>query len=89
VAEGELGREREARQALESLTSRFADGNAYTIAAAHAWRGDRDQAFSWLDRALTRRDSGLLGVAYDPFLRRIHGDPRWKPFLRKMNLPVE
>jgi TolB-like protein/Flp pilus assembly protein TadD/predicted Ser/Thr protein kinase len=88
VAEGDLGREREARQALELLASRFADGRAYTIAAAHAWRGDGDQAFAWLDRALAQRDSGLLELGYDPLLRRIRSDPRWKGLLRRVNLPV-
>jgi hypothetical protein len=55
----------------------------------HAWRGERDRAFEWLERAYDLRDADLPNVKNDPILRKVHDDPRWKPFLRKMNLPVD
>ena len=48
------------------------------------------QAFLWLDLAYRQRDSGLIGtpsVNIDPVIKSLRGDPRYKAFLRKMNLP--
>ena len=33
-----------------------------------------------------QRDPGVTYCAGDVFLLPLHGDPRWQPFLRKMNL---
>jgi hypothetical protein len=30
-----------------------------------------------------------MELRYDPLLTNLHADPRWKPFLRKMKLPVD
>ncbi len=88
LVQRELGRDLEARQALEALTARFASSSAYSIAAAHAWLGNAEQAFKWLDRAVAQHDAGLLCVGYDPLLRRIRSDPRYKALLKRMNLPA-
>jgi TolB-like protein/tetratricopeptide (TPR) repeat protein len=85
-----LGRERESRRALEELVARYHHSMAYQVAQAHAWRGEVDQAFHWLDRAYAQHDSGLADyVKYDPFLRQMRADPRYTALLRKMNLPVK
>jgi serine/threonine-protein kinase len=60
------------------------------IGIAHAWMGDSDKAFEWLNRAVDAHDL-LLG---DGFLARrelrpLQADPRWKALLRRMNLPVD
>ena len=55
----------------------------------YAWRGDSDRAFSWLNRAADQRDIGIHWAKSDPLLRTIRSDPRWKPFLRRVNLPVD
>jgi hypothetical protein len=34
-----------------------------------------------------QHDGGLASVKVDPLLRRLRLDPRYKAFLRKMNLP--
>ena len=36
-----------------------------------------------------RKDTGVALVTYSPFLASIRGDPRYKAFLRRLNLPVE
>ncbi len=56
------------------------------IAALHAWRGEVDAAFDWLERAYVQRETGIMSVAVDPELHALHGDPRWRPFLRRMGL---
>jgi tetratricopeptide (TPR) repeat protein len=57
------------------------------IARVYAFRGERDRAFEWLDRAYDTRDQDLYYIKGDPLLRNLESDPRYKAFLRKMNLP--
>jgi hypothetical protein len=66
------------------------EGNvAYRVAMVHAWRGEDDSAFAWLERAYARHDLELRWLKNDVFLGKIRSDPRFGAFLRKMNLPVE
>jgi len=58
----------------------------YGIAGVYAFRGEKDRAFEWLDRAYEARDH-LYMFKGDPLLKNLKGDPRYKAFLRKMNLP--
>jgi tetratricopeptide (TPR) repeat protein len=57
------------------------------IARVYAFRGERDRAFEWLDRAYEMRDEDLYQIKGDPLFRNLENDPRYKAFLRKMNLP--
>jgi adenylate cyclase len=82
-----LGRRAEANAALSEMERMDATTNASGIAETHALRGEIDQAFAWLDRAYQQHDSGLERIKVDPLLKSLHGDPRWKAFLRKMKLP--
>jgi hypothetical protein len=45
-------------------------------------------AFEWLERADTRRDSGLSTMRISLFLRSLLTDPGWKEFMRKMGFEV-
>jgi TolB-like protein len=82
-----LGRKAESDASLNQLEHTSAASDAYKVAEVHAYRGEADQAFNWLDRAYVQRDDGLTHVNRDPLLRKLRGDPRYKAFLRKMNLP--
>ena len=57
------------------------------IARAYAFRGDRDQAMVWLERAYEARDGDMFFIKGDPQLQSLESDPRYRAFLRKMNLP--
>jgi TolB-like protein/Tfp pilus assembly protein PilF len=82
-----LGRRGESDAALAALKSKYAGEAAYQIAAAHAFRGEADLAFEWLERAFDQRDGGLADIKGDRLLRGLVGDPRYKAFLRKLKLP--
>jgi len=82
VAYCALGRKPEADRALAALTDRYAKVAAYNIAAAHAYCGDADRAFEWLDRAVRYHDPGLAEITIDDLFDRLRPDPRWAPFLR-------
>jgi TolB-like protein len=89
IAQHTLGNESESSAALETLIRDNAEDAAYQIAEVYAWRGDSDRAFSWLNRAADERDTGIAWIKHDQLLRTIRTDPRWKPFLRRVNLPVD
>ena len=76
----------EADAALAQLTDGFAETAAYQIAEVYAYRGDKDKAFEWLERARRQRDPGLAGLRKDPLLANLRADPRWNAFLRTMGL---
>ncbi|HET8818937.1 MAG TPA: tetratricopeptide repeat protein [Xanthomonadaceae bacterium] len=63
--------------ALEALQERYAVGFAYQIAQVHAWRGEADLAFAWLQRGYDSRDYGLTRLRDDPILRALADDPRF------------
>ncbi|MCH9693151.1 MAG: tetratricopeptide repeat protein [Gammaproteobacteria bacterium] len=88
LAYGDLGKSAESEAALSHVTERYAQTNAFQIALVHAWRGDVDTAFQWLDRAV---DDGqpTNGIRNEPFLNRLHDDPRWEPLLRRLGLSDE
>ena len=50
-------------------------------------RGQKDEAFQWLEHAYELKDTGLTYMKGDPFLKHLEGDPRYTAFLRKMKLP--
>ena len=89
LAEHTLGHDAASRLALDRVVAGYSISMAFEIATVHAWRGERDEAFAWLDRADAQMDNGIMYLKVWPLLRDLHGDPRWKPFLRKLNLPSD
>ena len=89
LAQHALGRPRESQAALEALVLANATDAAYQIAEIHAWRGEVDLAFHWLERARLQLDGGVRWVKTDPMFRKIRGDPRFPALLKKLNLPVD
>jgi TolB-like protein len=86
-----MGHDAESREALGRLSMVGRDGKAtpvYQVAQVHAWRGERDQAFRWLEKGLAVRDGGMPYLLYDPLLRGLRDDPRYAALARRMNLPA-
>jgi TolB-like protein/tetratricopeptide (TPR) repeat protein len=83
------GRQAESDEALKVLNTKFADSLAYYVAMTYAYRGDHDLAFQWLERAYQQKDQGLKEIVGERLFKNIEGDPRWKAFLKKMNLPSD
>jgi len=82
-----LGRAADSNAALKKLIAGGADNYAYEVAEVYADRGERDEALKWLERAYVQKDSTVKWVAHDPTMAKLKSDPRYKVFLRKMNLP--
>jgi TolB-like protein len=82
-----MGKRAESDAALRALEESFALGNAYEIAQIHAYRGEADAAFEWLQRSYRAHNSKVILVKTDPLLRSLHGDRRFKTLLVKLSLP--
>jgi hypothetical protein len=87
MTEHTLGHPKESQQAMDALIAKHAQHAAYQIAEAFAWRGEKDRAFEWLERAYKQRDGGLSLIKTDPPLRSLHTDPRFGALLREIKLP--
>jgi TolB-like protein/DNA-binding winged helix-turn-helix (wHTH) protein/Flp pilus assembly protein TadD len=82
-----LSRKAESDAALAQMTHHPTD-HPFFIARVYAFRGEPNEALKWLDLAYAQKDSGGLPlIKGDPLFRKIEGDPRYKAFLKKMNLP--
>src|SRR5437660_217911 len=75
--------------ALNELIKNEAELAAFQVAEAYAYRGDKDRAFEWLERARRQRDPGLGNLRKDPLLESLYHDPRWNTFLHTMGLADE
>jgi adenylate cyclase len=87
MAEFTRGNEAASQQMLAKMEKDYTIGFAFQIAQAYAWRGDKDQAFAWLDRAYAIHDSGLVRLPYDPAMDPLRDDPRFIALVRKMGFP--
>jgi len=56
----------------------------YEIATVHAYRGELDEAFTWLDRAIDRHDTSLILILGDPFMDNLREDPRFDAVLERL-----
>ena len=80
------GHEKQSQAALKELIARNSGDMAYQVADVYAWRGEKDKAFEWLERAYNQHDSGLNGIAWDPLLSSLKGDARYGALLTKLEL---
>ncbi len=81
-----LGRRKDSDAALRRLEAESGDDWPFGMAETYAFRGEADKAFQWLERAYTHKDE-LEFIKGDPMFEKINRDPRYKAFLKKMNLP--
>jgi tetratricopeptide (TPR) repeat protein len=84
-----MGRKADSDATLAKLIKDQAN-RPFDIARVYAFRGETDQAIKWLDQAYAQKDRvGLSIIKTDPMFKKIEEDPRYKAFLRKMNLPSD
>ena len=85
----ELGRYEESAAALEELTKLEDPFWPFGLARAHAWLGNGDQTFHYLERTLAEAPGYLGGIATHPLFAPVHDDPRWQPFVQKAGQSAE
>lgn len=80
---------------LQAVIAAHANGqaSAYAVATVLAWRGDKDAAFEWLDRAAADRDKeydrDFIDLLVEPLLEPLRDDPRWMSYLNKLGWAPE
>ena len=84
-----LGRKADSDAALATLIAKYEKDGPYDIAYVYAYRGEADKAFAWLDKAIEYGDPGLSDIVTENLFDKIHADPRWLPFLRKIGRAPE
>jgi serine/threonine-protein kinase len=87
VASYSLHRNAESDRALATFEAKYASHSAMQIADVYAWRGERDAAFAWLERAYAQRDPGIADLKTDAFLAQLRGDARFDGLMRRLRLP--
>jgi tetratricopeptide (TPR) repeat protein len=80
-----LGRKADSDTALAQALKSHAV-RPFELAGAYAFRGESADAFKWVDRAYAQRDPYLCSIKGESTLKQLEGDPRYKAFLKKMNL---
>lgn len=87
IAHHERGDRAASDIALDKLIDQFAIADGYWVGAVHAWRGESDQAFHWIDRAIDGGDSSAMYLPFDPLLENIRSDPRYAQRLARLVSP--
>jgi TolB-like protein/Tfp pilus assembly protein PilF len=59
----------------------------YLIAAIYGALGQKNEAFRYLQRAYTERDSHITYLALDPEMDPLRSDPRFPEVLRRLKIP--
>jgi len=84
-----LGRKADSDAALAALIAKYEKDAPSNIAYVYAFRGEADKAFEWLGKAVEYGDGGLGDIVTENLFAKIHNEPRWLPFLRKLGKAPE
>lgn len=60
---------------------------AFAVARAYAYRGNRPEAVTWLNRAADDHDNLMWVIKTDPVLHSLAGDEAFREFLRRIDVP--
>lgn len=80
------GRKAEAALILNTLRqlSKYTYASSYDLVVAYADLDERDQAFTWLEKAYQERSSWLALLAVDPRLDSLRSDPRFQGLFQRI-----
>ncbi|MCZ6778707.1 MAG: protein kinase [Acidobacteria bacterium] len=85
------GNEREAMRVLDELTTlskqQYIDPGL--VATIHAVLGDKNQAFSWLERAYANRSQQMIWLKHLPDYDHLRSDPRFDDLLSRVGFPPD
>jgi adenylate cyclase len=81
-----MGRRSDSDAALAQMVAGMTD-RPMAIAEVYAFRGETDEAFKWLDRALAIKDPQLVFQLHNPAFKKLEDDARYKRLFPKTNSP--
>jgi TolB-like protein/DNA-binding winged helix-turn-helix (wHTH) protein/Flp pilus assembly protein TadD len=82
------GEREKAQKSLDELReiSKRRYVSPYLFAVVYAGLGDKDQAFTWLEKAYEERTFFLIWLKVEPRFDSLRDDPRYKDLLRRIGL---
>jgi serine/threonine protein kinase/Tfp pilus assembly protein PilF len=82
------GRRAEALAIAKELEEKFSrdEASGLFIAAVYAGLGDKDKAFTWLNKDFQQRSGQLPTVTWRPLFESLHSDARYTELVRSMGL---
>jgi tetratricopeptide (TPR) repeat protein len=82
------GKRNEAQQIAAEVTGRWKQSYfpPTFIALVYTGLGGKDQAFQWLDKAYTERDSQLIWMNVGPQFESLRSAPRFAELMRRIGL---
>jgi len=88
-AYGEWGKKTDAENVLVRLGQMSHEKyvTPYGVALVYAGLENKDQAFSWLDKAYRGRSHWLVWLDRDPRWNRLRSDPRFADLKKRVGLP--
>ena len=81
-----LERHEEEQLILQNMIADYGQTWPAGVAFTHAWHGDTDKAFEYLDIAFENKSSYMTNLIYNPWLAPLYNDPRWELIVDKMGL---
>ena len=83
-----LGRRSDAESVIKELEGRYANQSAdgRDLAIVYAGLGDKDKAFSWMDKAVADRSVILGFLKLEPLLESLGNDARWNDLERRVGV---
>jgi eukaryotic-like serine/threonine-protein kinase len=61
----------------------------YWLASVYAMEGERDEAFEWLERAISLGNENLPWFKSNPVWEPLHDDPRFKELMHRVEVALE
>jgi TolB-like protein/predicted Zn-dependent protease len=89
LAHHALGNHAESDQALSKLLELPAEDLSLYIAQAHAFRGEQDRAFDWIDKAIESGHPELAEIHVNSLFKNLYEDPRWPALLERIGKAPE
>jgi adenylate cyclase len=78
-----LGRSSDSDRALQQLIATHQNDCAFQIAEIYAARGETDEAFQWMNRAVRQSDPSAPQFPTDPLMKRLPHDERYAKLLKQ------
>ncbi len=83
-----LGDKNRADELLKDFITIYQQQWPYLVAELYAFRGEKEKAIEWLEKAYEQNDSWLTWIKGDPLLKSVWHHPGYLNLLKKLNLPT-
>jgi adenylate cyclase len=71
---------------LEASFEEPMGAKAIEIGGYHIYLGELDTGFEWLEKSYSKKEPGLLDIAFDPTFDGVRNDPRYQNLLKRLGL---